>query len=72
MFFVLQYCGTTIAGISLLSDSVMRLVRTDEKKYQQGKDSQDDYRSQPSEAEIKENKFYADVLLKRFSLYIMK
>lgn len=50
----------------------MRLVRTDEKKYQQGKDSQDDYRSQPSEAEIKENKFYADVLLKRFSLYIMK
>lgn len=72
MFFVLQYCGTTIAGISLLSDSVMRLVRTDEKKYQQGKDSQDDYRSQPSDAEIKENKFYADVLLRRFSLYIMK
>lgn len=32
-----RYCGNTIAGISLLSDSVMRLVRVDERKYQQGK-----------------------------------
>ncbi|XP_004530451.1 alpha-ketoglutarate-dependent dioxygenase alkB homolog 7, mitochondrial [Ceratitis capitata] len=31
-----RYCGNTIAGISLLSDSVMRLVRVDERKYQQG------------------------------------
>lgn len=32
-----RYCGNTIAGISLLSDSVMRLVRVDERKYLQGK-----------------------------------
>ncbi|XP_036339300.1 alpha-ketoglutarate-dependent dioxygenase alkB homolog 7, mitochondrial [Rhagoletis pomonella] len=32
-----RYCGNTIAGISLLSDCVMRLVRVDERKYQQGK-----------------------------------
>uniref|UniRef100_A0A1A9WT23 Alpha-ketoglutarate-dependent dioxygenase AlkB-like domain-containing protein n=1 Tax=Glossina brevipalpis TaxID=37001 RepID=A0A1A9WT23_9MUSC len=30
-----RYCGNTIAGLSLLTDSVMRLARIDEKKYQQ-------------------------------------
>ncbi|XP_017021092.1 alpha-ketoglutarate-dependent dioxygenase alkB homolog 7, mitochondrial [Drosophila kikkawai] len=76
-----RYCGTTISGISLLSDSVMRLVRTDAQRYQQSgtnakeTDSQDAdsdaaYRHQPKEASL-ENKFYADLLLPRRSLYIM-
>ncbi|XP_019875883.1 alpha-ketoglutarate-dependent dioxygenase alkB homolog 7, mitochondrial [Aethina tumida] len=43
-----RFCGDTIAGLSLLTDSVMRLVH-DKKK-----------------------NLYADVLLKRRSLYIMK
>lgn len=48
-----RYCGTTISGISMLSDAVMRLVRTDEKKFQQGNGnvsstvSDDAYRDQP-------------------------
>ncbi|XP_034104812.1 alpha-ketoglutarate-dependent dioxygenase alkB homolog 7, mitochondrial isoform X1 [Drosophila albomicans] len=76
-----RYCGNTISGISLLSDSVMRLVRTSAEKYQQGnvgdgpsKDTSDNttddaYRHQP-EAKL-ENNFYADILLPRRSLYIM-
>ncbi|CAG9831445.1 unnamed protein product [Diabrotica balteata] len=43
-----RFCGDTIAGVSLLSDSIMRLVH-DKKK-----------------------NLYADVFLKRRSLYIMK
>ncbi|CAH1384888.1 hypothetical protein MTP99_004425 [Tenebrio molitor] len=42
-----RFCGDTIAGLSLLTDSVMRLVHD------------------------KNKTFYADVLLKRRSLYIM-
>ncbi|KAH8380174.1 hypothetical protein KR009_009328 [Drosophila setifemur] len=80
-----RYCGTTISGISLLSDSVMRLVRTDAQRYQQGAAgtatataseskgtvAEDDaaYRHRP-EASL-ENNFYADMLLPRRSLYIM-
>ncbi|KAH8286900.1 hypothetical protein KR018_007717, partial [Drosophila ironensis] len=72
-----RYCGTTISGISLLSDSVMRLVRTDAQKYKQpsaGKaesnaESDAGYRHQPSAS--LENNFYADLLLPRRSLYIM-
>lgn len=30
-FWCIQFCGTTIAGLSLLSDSVMRLVHEEEK-----------------------------------------
>lgn len=60
-----RYCGTTIAGVSLLSDAVMRLVRIDEKEY---KDNAE-YRNQPSP--LGEKGFYVDVLLKRRSLYIM-
>ncbi|XP_063704368.1 alpha-ketoglutarate-dependent dioxygenase alkB homolog 7, mitochondrial [Culicoides brevitarsis] len=60
-----RYCGTTISGISLLSDAVMRLVRIDEKEY---KDNAE-YRNQPSP--LGEKGFYVDVLLKRRSLYIM-
>ncbi|XP_055389230.1 alpha-ketoglutarate-dependent dioxygenase alkB homolog 7, mitochondrial [Condylostylus longicornis] len=67
-----RYCGDTIAGMSLLSNSVMRLIRTDEKKYQQNKTSEDvdsSYRNQPKPSTI--NNFYADILLPRLSLYIM-
>ncbi|EDW19478.1 alpha-ketoglutarate-dependent dioxygenase alkB homolog 7, mitochondrial isoform X1 [Drosophila mojavensis] len=68
-----RYCGNTISGISLLSDSVMRLVRIDPQKYQQNgsSDSAEDtaYRQQP--AALLENNFYADLLLPRRSLYIM-
>lgn len=73
-----RYCGTTISGISLLSDSVMRLVRTDAQRYQQQSESKgtdvdatDDaaYRHRP-EAKL-ENNFYADLMLPRRSLYIM-
>ncbi|XP_055910260.1 alpha-ketoglutarate-dependent dioxygenase alkB homolog 7, mitochondrial [Eupeodes corollae] len=69
-----RYCGTTISGISLLSDAVMRLVRTDEKKYQQGNLSDDkgndnEYRNQP--VTKLEGNFYADILLSQRSLYIM-
>ena len=42
-----QFCGCTIAGVSLLSDSVMRLVLDKDKTK------------------------YADLLVKRRSLYIM-
>lgn len=68
-----QYCGNTISGISLLSDSVMRLVRTDAQKYKQNSSSDNTedtaYRQQP--AALLENNFYADLLLPRRSLYIM-
>ncbi|KAH8371489.1 hypothetical protein KR093_007620 [Drosophila rubida] len=76
-----RYCGNTISGISLLSDSVMRLVRTSAAKYKQrsGSDGsakvvsdnaeEDAYRHQP-ETKL-ENNFYADLLLPRRSLYIM-
>ncbi|XP_068149974.1 alpha-ketoglutarate-dependent dioxygenase alkB homolog 7, mitochondrial [Drosophila tropicalis] len=80
-----RYCGTTIAGISLLSDSVMRLVRTDAQKYEQGESlnkaaesnenaataaaETEAYRHQP--AALKDDNFYADLLLPRRSLYIM-
>ncbi|KAI8040627.1 alpha-ketoglutarate-dependent dioxygenase alkB homolog 7, mitochondrial [Drosophila gunungcola] len=81
-----RYCGTTISGISLLSDSVMRLVRTDAQRYQQ-KSSGTAATEPESESESKgsepdaayrhqpkaslENNFYADLLLPRRSLYIM-
>ncbi|XP_030571130.1 alpha-ketoglutarate-dependent dioxygenase alkB homolog 7, mitochondrial isoform X2 [Drosophila novamexicana] len=68
-----RYCGNTISGISLLSDSVMRLVRADAEKYQQNSSnaSTEDtsYRQQPEA--LLENNFYADLLLPRRSLYIM-
>ncbi|XP_002025644.2 alpha-ketoglutarate-dependent dioxygenase alkB homolog 7, mitochondrial [Drosophila persimilis] len=76
-----RYCGTTISGISLLSDSVMRLVRTDAQKYQQPvTETVTDAKSADSDAvyghrrfpeALLENGFYADLLLPRRSLYIM-
>ncbi|XP_005177792.1 alpha-ketoglutarate-dependent dioxygenase alkB homolog 7, mitochondrial [Musca domestica] len=61
-----RYCGHTIAGISLLSDSVMRLVYAINKT-ESG--ASEDYRSQPKA--ILENNYYVDILLPRRSLYIM-
>lgn len=62
-----RYCGTTISGISLLSDSVMKLVQTTEDH-----SASSDYRNQskPTEEELK-NLYSVKILLKRFSLYIM-
>jgi alkylated DNA repair protein alkB homolog 7 len=66
-----RFCGNTIAGLSLLSDSVMRLIRTTESDEIAAKDqSSNDYSRTKFEKD--ENAFYADVLLKRRSLYIMK
>lgn len=75
-----RYCGTTIAGISLLTDCIMRLRRTDENKYKQGKvDGNGTSEETPTtiaanngESEPPEWNYYVDVLLKQRSLYIMK
>ncbi|KFB40228.1 AGAP000760-PA-like protein [Anopheles sinensis] len=60
-----RYCGNTIAGISLLSDSVMRLVRTNDEEQ-----TNEEYRQIFSKD--RDKKFWADVLLPRRSLYVMK
>lgn len=69
--FPFQYCGSTIAGLSLLSDCVMRLVRVDEEKYKQ---SNDEFRAKPESGDKAKSGlgFFADILLPRYSLYIMK
>ncbi|KAM7348321.1 alpha-ketoglutarate-dependent dioxygenase alkB homolog 7, mitochondrial isoform 2-T5 [Cochliomyia hominivorax] len=64
-----RYCGHTIAGLSLLSDAVMRLVRTKSSENSSKDNETDAYRSQPKA--ILENNFYVDILLPRRSLYIM-
>lgn len=75
-----RYCGNTIAGVSLLTDCIMRLKRIDESKYKQGKEGED---TQPSvenqhldrdnfDGNESEFKYFVDILLKRRSLYIMK
>lgn len=67
-----RYCGNIIAGVSLLTDCIMRLRRVDETKYYQGKDA-DQIHVRPEATEVdKEFNYYADVLLKRRSLYIMR
>ncbi|XP_049277582.1 alpha-ketoglutarate-dependent dioxygenase alkB homolog 7, mitochondrial [Anopheles funestus] len=60
-----RYCGNTIAGISLLSDSVMRLVRTNDEE-------QTDEESRQIFTQERDNKYWADILLPRRSLYVMK
>uniref|UniRef100_A0A182K104 Uncharacterized protein n=1 Tax=Anopheles christyi TaxID=43041 RepID=A0A182K104_9DIPT len=60
-----RYCGNTIAGISLLSDSVMRLVRTNDEEQTNA-----EYRQIFSEE--RHNKYWADILLPRRSLYVMR
>lgn len=77
-----RYCGTTIAGISLLTDCIMRLRRTNENKYKQGKLDEangggDGAVSMANDSSVSaepqhEYTYYVDVLLKRRSLYIMK
>lgn len=58
-----RFCGSTIAGLSLLSDAVMRLVRIDETQY---KDNAE-YRN----LNLTGKGFFVDILLPRRSLYIM-
>lgn len=65
-----RYCGNVIAGLSLLTDCIMRLKRVDEKKYDQGGGSS--YQVQQAQDENKEFDYYSDLLLKRRSLYVMK
>uniref|UniRef100_A0A1L8E0V0 Putative alpha-ketoglutarate-dependent dioxygenase alkb protein 7 mitochondrial n=1 Tax=Nyssomyia neivai TaxID=330878 RepID=A0A1L8E0V0_9DIPT len=67
-----RYCGSTIAGVSLLSDSVMKLVRIDEKKYQQN--SEIDYRKQPDKNEENSTDpgYFVNIFLPERSLYIMR
>ncbi|XP_050087073.1 alpha-ketoglutarate-dependent dioxygenase alkB homolog 7, mitochondrial [Anopheles aquasalis] len=60
-----RYCGNIIAGVSLLSDSVMRLVRTNDEEQ-----TNDEYRQ--IFAKQRHMKYWADVLLPRRSLYIMR
>lgn len=78
-----RYCGSTIAGLSLLTDCIMRLKRVDEAKYKQNRfgDEQqsDDHSRRPNhepnnstDNTPNEFNYFADVLLKRRSLYIMK
>lgn len=66
-----RYCGSTIAGLSLLTDAIMRLRRVDEKKYKQGREGEQAPGESSDEPERKFD-YFADVLLKRRSLYIMK
>uniref|UniRef100_A0A2M3ZBG2 Putative alpha-ketoglutarate-dependent dioxygenase alkb protein 7 mitochondrial n=1 Tax=Anopheles braziliensis TaxID=58242 RepID=A0A2M3ZBG2_9DIPT len=60
-----RYCGNIIAGVSLLSDSVMRLVRTNDEEQ-----TNDEYRQ--IFAKQQHMKYWADVLLPRRSLYVMR
>ncbi|XP_058066714.1 alpha-ketoglutarate-dependent dioxygenase alkB homolog 7, mitochondrial [Anopheles bellator] len=60
-----RFCGSTIAGISLLSDSVMRLVRTNDEEQ-----TNEEYRQIFSQHQ--DAKYWADVLLPRYSLYVMR
>lgn len=73
-----RYCGSTIAGLSLLTDCIMRLRRVDEEYYKQnplGKDSSTSNEQIKQESkDVKKNEFnyFVDILLKRRSLYVMK
>lgn len=66
-----RYCGSTIAGLSLLTDCIMRLKRVDENQYKQNKEGEDET-LRPSQSEMTEFNYFVDILLKRRSLYIMK
>lgn len=72
-----RYCGTTIAGLSLLTDCIMRLRRVDEKKYEQpkiGEANASPSRNNGPDDEEAASKYehYVDALLRRRSLYVMK
>lgn len=65
-----RYCGSTISGISLLSDCVMRLIRVDQRK--ENTTDNTDFRSDQSNSNLIFRDYYANVLLPRYSLYIMR
>lgn len=77
-----RYCGSTIAGLSLLTDCIMRMRRVDEIQYKQGRlGDQENEPNQVNQQRTSEPSpspppsqfnYFADVLLKRRSLYIMK
>lgn len=60
-----RYCGTTISGISLLSDSIMKLVQSTTDPFE----ATDEYRTQPKEDTT--NLYSCKILLRKHSLYIM-
>jgi alkylated DNA repair protein alkB homolog 7 len=60
-----RYCGTTISGISLLSDSVMKLVECPRDQQIEN----DGYRTQSKSNDLE--LYSCKIYLKRFSLYIM-
>ncbi|XP_055317631.1 alpha-ketoglutarate-dependent dioxygenase alkB homolog 7, mitochondrial [Sitodiplosis mosellana] len=74
-----RYCGTTIAGLSLLTDCIMRLKRVDENQHKQSREGGDDRKQSGNQSkqevnnlEKSEFSYFVDILLKRRSLYIMK
>lgn len=74
-----RYCGSTIAGMSLLTDCIMRLRRIDEKEYKQNIHGNGQSAAKTIEnSTITDGKtksefnHFVDILLKRRSLYIMK
>lgn len=74
-----RYCGSTIAGISLLTDCIMRLRRVDENEYKQNihgngqSATKTGENSTVTKGETKSGfNHFVDILLKRRSLYIMK
>lgn len=69
-----RYCGNVIAGLSLLSNCIMRLIRVDETVYYQRKENTDASTPTPPSTPKSTPKYdyLVDVLLKRRSLYIMK
>lgn len=66
-----RYCGNIIAGLSLLTDCIMRLRRVDEKKYYQGKNA-NEIQVKANDEATNEFGYYVDVLLQQRSLYIMR
>lgn len=61
-----RFCGDTISGISLLSDSIMKLVQSIEDPYL----ASNDYRTQPK-TEDNKDLYACKILVRRHSLYIM-
>lgn len=73
-----RYCGSTIAGLSLLTNCIMRLKRVDETQYWQEKEGEAEAGKNVSKQQLDkklptlEFDYYVDALLQRRSLYIMK
>ncbi|CAH1719017.1 unnamed protein product [Chironomus riparius] len=60
-----RFCGTTISGISLLTDAIMKLVQSPTDPFE----APDEYRQQPKNDTA--NLYSCKVLVRRRSLYIM-